>query len=379
MKYRSLVYAFSLILFLTSKAIDFSRVNVAWQYDVNADLRMKHRVVLVDGITTLFVEIKVDSVSQWQFEYLVQDGYESEDHRIITPTTVDTLRSENGLLLKITLPSMDENLFVVKASKFESFYYYDIGLRIGTLPYPSVYPMDADGYPILNNYIYRSGSRWAGGDSFDVIQYTERFAEADPPMADMKPLAPNVDMDTSYVFEDVPDFKDNYFYVVRTDSNASTGVTILKVPPYFPKYRKLNELAQSMLYLTSEAEKKSIVNSKNLKQVFDSFWVNNFKTKQGARRAIRSYYSWVEDANVLFTDFKPGWKTDRGMMYIVFGLPDEIYRTGSLEEWYYDNGEAFEFTIISSFFAPRTYALRRNRDLEGTWYKQITAIRSGIK
>ena len=86
----------------------------------------------------------------------------------------------------------------------------------------------------------------------------------------------------------------------------------------------------------------------------------------------------MKQANHLFTDFKAGWKTDRGMMYIVFGRPDEVYRTNSLEEWYYDTGEAFEFSVISSFFAQRTYTLRRSNSLEDLWFNRIAAIRRGI-
>ncbi|MEQ9007818.1 MAG: GWxTD domain-containing protein, partial [Ekhidna sp.] len=70
---------------------------------------------------------------------------------------------------------------------------------------------------------------------------------------------------------------------------------------------------------------------------------------------------------------------DRGMMYIVFGRPNEVYRTGNSEEWFYDEGPAFEFTIISTFFAPKTYSLRRSKDLEEQWYTQIAAIRRGIR
>lgn len=101
--------------------------------------------------------------------------------------------------------------------------------------------------------------------------------------------------------------------------------------------------------------------SKNPKESFDSFWMNTYSTKSRARNAIRKYYNWIENANTLFTDFKPGWKTDRGMMYIVFGKPNEVYRTGSLEEWYYDDGSAFEFTIISTFCTQNLFTATKYR------------------
>ncbi|MEO1256252.1 MAG: GWxTD domain-containing protein, partial [Bacteroidota bacterium] len=197
--------------------------------------------------------------------------------------------------------------------------------------------------------------------------------------AEMKPLAPQVDLDTSFVFKDSVIFEEDHFYTIRKDSLATVGVTMLRVPPYFPEYRKLRELMEAMLYLTSEQEKKSILKSKNLRQSFDSFWMNTYSTKSRARNAIRDYYSKIRKANESFTDFKPGWKTDRGMMYIVFGLPDEVYRTANSEEWYYDSGVAFEFTIISTFFAPKTYSLRRSKDLEELWYSQIAALRRSVK
>ena len=341
---------------------------------------MAHRVVSDEGELIIFLRVSADSIDSWTYEFLLQNGYESETHQIIQPIATDTLLDVSSQrLLRIRLSKTDENLLVVKFSKPEQFYFYDIRLRIGSLSFPSIYPVDEQGIPILEKFINRSGHKWIGNDTLIAMQYAENFVPADPPMADMKPLAPQVDMDTAFVISDTPAFKENYFYTVRKDSLSTVGVTMLRVPPYYPEYRQLRELIESMLYLTSEQEKKAILRSKTPKQSFDSFWMNTFSTKSRARNAIRKYYNWIENANKLFTDFKPGWKTDRGMMYIVFGKPDEVYRTGSLEEWYYDDGSAFEFTIISTFFAPQTYSLRRDIEFEEQWYTQIAAIRRGIK
>ena len=153
---------------------------------------------------------------------------------------------------------------------------------------------------------------------------------------------------------------------------------MLKVPPYYPEYKMLDELIASMYYLLNEPERRGMKNSRNPKKSFDSFWINTYSTKYRARNAIRNYFNRVERANRIFTDFKQGWKTDRGMLFIVFGAPDEVYRTGNSEEWYYDEGHSFEFTILSTFFAPRTYALRKRRDYETLWYESIAAIRQEL-
>lgn len=370
---------FAVLIGFSASAINFSRINVAWQYDQNFPVKMSHRVVDIEKGTIIFLRVIADSLQSWDYEFLVQDGYESEAHKVLEKVKIDSLLDvRNQTLLKIQLPDLKENLLIIKFSKPENFYYYDISLKIGTLSYPAVYPADDQGLPILEKYINRSGFSWVGNDSLLAMKYNEAFPPADPPMADMKPLAPQVDLDTAFAFGEGVTFEENNFYVVRKDSLATSGATMLRVPPYYPEYRQLGELIESMLYLTSEPERKAMLSSKNPKQSFDSFWMNTFSTKSRARNAIRKYYNWVESANALFTDFKPGWKTDRGMMFIIFGKPDEVYRTGSSEEWYYDDGSAFEFTIISTFFAPKTYSLRRKIDFEEQWYTQIAAIRSGI-
>lgn len=359
-------------------AINFKRVNIAWQYDLHFEMKMNHRVVQSDDTLQIFIQASSDSLASWNYEFLLQDGYESEDHRVLESPQMDTLLHDTGrVMLRLTLPQTKENLLVVKFYQPENYYYYDISLRIGSLPFASIYPVDTNGYPILEKYINRSGYSWKGNDTFLAMQYADRSGPADPPMADMKALAPSIDMDTSFVFSDSVNFLENNFYVVRKDSLAHLGITMLRTPPYFPKYRQLNELIESMLYLTSDQEKKAMLRSKNPRQSFDSFWMNTYTTKSRARNAIGRYYNTVAITNKLFTDFKPGWKTDRGMVYIIYGMPDEVYRTENTEEWYYDDGYAFEFTIISSFFAPKTYTLRRNKEFEDQWYTRIAKIRRG--
>lgn len=373
-----LLSVFVFLLGFSANAINFSRVNVSWQYDVNFNVKMAHRVVRANEGNVVFLRISSDSLSGWSFEFLAQNGYEAESHRVVQPMAIDTImNASKQVLLRLSLPLTEENLFVVKFSMPDKFYYYDVPLKIGSLSFPSIYPVDDSGLPIVDKYINRSGFSWVGNDSFLAMQYPETFLTADPPMAEMKPMAPQVDLDTAFVFGRNPEFEVDKFYTVLKDSMTSVGVTMLRVPAYFPKYRQLGELITSMLYLTSEQERKSILKTNNPKQSFDSFWMNTYTTKTRAKGAIRRYYNLIEQSNVLFTDFKPGWKTDRGMMFIVYGAPDEVYRTANTEEWYYDSGFAFEFTIISTFFAPKTYTLRRNKDFEEQWYTQIAIFRRG--
>ena len=44
----------------------------------------------------------------------------------------------------------------------------------------------------------------------------------------------------------------------------------------------------------------------------------------------------MEEANRQFTDLKEGWKTDRGMVFVLLGPPSEISNNLDRQVWYYD-------------------------------------------
>ncbi len=352
---------------------------MAWQYDVNAALKISHRVYQNEAGIHILLQVKENTVAKWKYVFFNQRNYESKAHEKVEPLRQDTLGGNtSGVIIDLLFPKMQEDLLVVRIAGFDQKYYYDIGTKIGNISFPSFFPVNTDGLPILKSYINLSDHRWSDETKLYFMRYREDFNRADPPMASMKQIAPRATLDSTFLTAAKISFKDGFFYTVRSDSNASSGVTMLKVPPYFPEYRRLPELVESMLYITSEIEEKAIKKSKNLKKDFDSFWINNFNTRSKARNEIRKYYESVKKANILFTDYKPGWKTDRGMLLIIYGTPDKVYRLNGMEEWHYDAGEVFEFSVISTFFAPRTYSLLRDKGYEDSWFRKVREIRRGV-
>lgn len=80
----------------------------------------------------------------------------------------------------------------------------------------------------------------------------------------------------------------------------------------------------------------------------------------------------MELANKYFTSYKEGWKTDQGMAFIVFGLPDEIRKTSQNEIWYYkDSRTKFVFIKKGSIYAPHYYTLMRDGRFTQLWYNAI--------
>ncbi len=87
---------------------------------------------------------------------------------------------------------------------------------------------------------------------------------------------------------------------------------------------------------------------------------------------MRSYFKRVESANLYFTSFKEGWKTDRGMIFIVFGAPDEVTFSGQQEKWSYKSPrQVFIFTKAGSVYSPEHSVLIRDAQYTENWYQTI--------
>lgn len=61
--------------------------------------------------------------------------------------------------------------------------------------------------------------------------------------------------------------------------------------------------------------------------LFDAFWKKRDPNPATARNEyMEEYYSRVEYANKSFSHYQPGWNTDMGMVFILFGSPNNVER-----------------------------------------------------
>ncbi|MBC7448667.1 MAG: GWxTD domain-containing protein, partial [Hymenobacteraceae bacterium] len=83
-----------------------------------------------------------------------------------------------------------------------------------------------------------------------------------------------------------------------------------------------------------------------------------------------------------FSGHKPGWMTDRGLLWIVFGPPPRVEPTPDGEDWVYKDvadagGARFRFRRRPTLFAPGQLELRRERGFETVWYAATAQWRKG--
>ncbi len=121
----------------------------------------------------------------------------------------------------------------------------------------------------------------------------------------------------------------------------------------------LTEAIEQLRYIAPNKEYEKIQNADEYeqKELFQKFWKKRDPTDGTALNEIMlEYYRRVEHSNKRFSNVTPGWKTDRGMVYILFGPPSDVedhsFEANSrpyLVWYYYTLGRKFTFVDFRGF------------------------------
>jgi GWxTD domain-containing protein len=85
---------------------------------------------------------------------------------------------------------------------------------------------------------------------------------------------------------------------------------------------------QDVVYIITDEEKaafKRLTTDEERYQFIEQFWLRRDPSPDTIENEFRDeHYRRIAYANERFASGKPGWKTDRGRIYITFGPPDQI-------------------------------------------------------
>ncbi|HLU88812.1 MAG TPA: GWxTD domain-containing protein [Cyclobacteriaceae bacterium] len=215
--------------------------------------------------------------------------------------------------------------------------------------------------------------------------YPQEFSVPLPPMETKPPAVPkevSVVDDGSFLVNVPKTFGEEGYYFIQSDTTSSSGLLIKTVPKSFPNVPSWDEMVEMVAYISTRKEHEQLMAAENKKLALDQYWIQMVKDEEQAKALIREYFRQVEFANILFSDFKEGWMTDRGMIYIVMGPPQEVYFHSDREVWVYDGINSnskisFTFARIKNILTPNYYVLNRSRSYQPVWFKNITLWRSG--
>jgi GWxTD domain-containing protein len=175
---------------------------------------------------------------------------------------------------------------------------------------------------------------------------------------------------------------DRGFYHIQADPDQKQGFTLFTGVEDHPEVTQVSQLVEPFRYLVSSKEYTRVTNDGETKQAIEKFWLSWCGNKERARSAIEAYYQRVEEANKYFSSHVEGWKSDRGLVYIVYGKPNKVYRSSTVETWIYGEENnpmsiTFNFTKVINPFTANDFRLNREDYYKPTWYRSLEAWRNG--
>ena len=219
-----------------------------------------------------------------------------------------------------------------------------------------------------------------------VYRYKHEFDPALPPMtATQRPAPRSLTIDTTMVVSTNVPFRlpgEGLYYFVA-DTTDQFGLGLMATDMRYPKMTRPERLVKPLLYMSTGTEIAELNNTKEAKKALDRYWLSLMAgNEEVARQAIRAYYNRVENANQLFTTYKEGWKTDKGMIYIILGSPDRVQRSRDREVWVYNRRNNlsevnFTFNRKQNQFVEDHYELVRYSEYQPIWYPIVEAWRTG--
>jgi GWxTD domain-containing protein len=231
-------------------------------------------------------------------------------------------------------------------------------------------------YKSLNqNFVLAGNERWV------LSYYEDIFPPASPAFAETQArVSKTMKSDSSLIVNGGQEinFPEKGLFLIQKDTNSTEGFSFRSEDDY-PRLSKVQSLAEPFIYLCTKQEYDKLVAAKGDKKAFDRTVLNITNDTDRARDLMRTYFKRVEMANQFFTSYKEGWKTDRGMIYIIFGLPSQVLKFNDREVWSYNNDAykvTFNFSKASSVFDPDNYVLIRDKKYQETWYEVIDLWRS---
>ncbi len=172
-------------------------------------------------------------------------------------------------------------------------------------------------------------------------------------------------------------------YLAKTKPEEESGMLKVRFSGSFPLLVSAEELLEATAYLLDSADYQRMKTSGNMKLSLDRFWLQAAQNnKDKAKNLLRVWYNRAVYANYFFTSYKEGWKTDKGMVYMLFGTPSEIRYGDDMQKWIYKHKQdnknlVFYFEQQKKSIAPNDYVLLRSKKLKPIVEKCINSWKSG--
>jgi GWxTD domain-containing protein len=270
-----------------------------------------------------------------------------------------------------------EEFILVNKDDLANSQHYLISIKSINYPYFQNYFNQQDTFSIFHN---------PSTDSITISYYSEKLPLPHPPFSSLTRSALYSNPDTTWKVTGKSAFEFSGskpgMYYLQIDTTIKSGLGLLNEGADFPNIRSSAGLIYPLEYLLSTGEFNKLLNHENKKLALDEFWLSCGKNTNRARELIRIYYNRTLYANIYFTSFTEGWRTDRGMIYLIFGPPKTVKKSPDKEIWLYSDRSnykvlQFVFNRNPNPYSDNDYILERNFDFKTFWFQAIESWRDG--
>lgn len=217
--------------------------------------------------------------------------------------------------------------------------------------------------------------------------FLREFGPAPPPFSTREPDPVKFRPDTVYLLQRTGEkfsvgMPPQGFVHLRAEQALDQGLTLLTFDESFPGVSSNEEMINCARYIMSREEFDRCKSATDMKKAIDGFWQNIGGSNERARELLRRYYNRVKEANRQFSSYTQGWKTDRGMIFIVFGRPVNVYKSRKDEIWVYGN-EAnpatlrFVFNKTPNPYSENDFVMERSQFYKEPWHTAVDFWRQG--
>lgn len=378
-----------------------------------AVVAIKSRYLLKDSTSVrVFLELDIENLKAdkilsqlkdyFRFSWLLQPDYGVRDRLAygkIDISEQNTVLKEGKILLSFEIPRPKNTpkglllteIFDIESSKKSN---NDLVIDFNGLRLNDRFGLYINDFsvPIFKNYISRN-------DSFQIrsiipqpkeiflLRYNTEFEPAQSPMAtSIRPAMKGLKLEEIIKIQTNTSIllpNEGLYLAVEDTTSNKNGFGFMMVDNRFPRFTRPEKLTKPLIYISSSQETKVVNENNNPKQALDRYFLTVTGGNQMvSKKIIKTYYHRIEEANRLFTTYKEGWKTDKGMVYIVLGPPNKVQRSRDREVWMYAQSQNFS-EIIFTFnrkpnqFTENYYELVRYPEYQAYWYPFVEAWRTG--
>lgn len=367
-------------------------------YNVNDSISEILLVVNLNDMTYEKPEEKEINYANYSIHYDL--FFTFSDNNILDSATIIYVDSTHYNMIyeelkKINIRTVKGNNYIVRLelndlnSKQRSVSYIPIN-KIDDFTSQNFLIQEADGFPIFNTYLNQD-------DYFrlkthpDIPELYVRYYQRDfplslPPFMVEEGQTFNYNADSTFLIPvndgktPLINFEDVGFYHFQADAMNRNGITLFNFYQGFPELNLAEHMLEPLKYITKSKEFTEMQSEDDKKIAVDKFWLNNAGNPMRAKTMIKKFYNRVVYANMFFTSYLEGWKTDRGLIYIVFGPPRTVYFSDAYEEWIYgeeghSNSIRFQFYKVENPFSDNDYNLLKSPAFKEKWYEAVSLWR----